>query len=329
MHEPHRLAADEARSMQRGYRPAIYIEAADDPMKPSRAPAGRARWHLALFVSAAFLCCADQESAASAAQLGYWAAISRALPMAPSGNVVGISCHNCYRSRPGAASTNLSETLERIAKAQAADADILELDVKEQSGQWYVDHDDEGSRDGPLLADVLGAPTLRAGDQLLYIEIKETRPTRHRIARLLGEITRHGYPAPGRDVILRSFNSRFENLRLAKKLLASPEFAPHAPHFRLQVLYQKREVDDDATASRLMRSAMDAGMDGVEFHYRCRHIWQLLNEARALGLGTNIWTFRSRTGTSECARFRDSADSLTTDSSPQACRRAVLSPSDD
>lgn len=274
--------------------------------------------------AALLLCCHQRTSQpVKAPGAGYWASIVRPLPVTPRGHTVAVSCHNCYQSLPATA-TNLPATLQKIASAQQAGADIIELDVKEDGGRWYVDHDDDGSRDGPLLDDVLADPDLRSGNQLLYVELKETRPTRRSVRALLDALTKLEYARPGRDLVLRSFHQRIQNLRIAKHWLTCARYATHAPHIRLQVLFQKREVKDLQAARALMREAHEAGLQGVEFQYQSARIEQLLHEAHEQGFGTNVWTFRRHGGTRQCARFRDAADSLTTDSPPGKCRSAVM-----
>jgi hypothetical protein len=48
----------------------------------------------------------------------YWNGISRALPVSPLGNVVALSCHNCYGD-------TTAQTQAEVAKALARDFDLI------------------------------------------------------------------------------------------------------------------------------------------------------------------------------------------------------------
>lgn len=289
---------------------------------------GSRRWKLICLLAAGYLCYHDVEPPARAARAGYWSVTrARAFATAPSGNVIALSCHNCYQARPGKPRSNLKTTLAKISAAQRAGADLIELDLKEEAGEWYLDHEDSGSRDGPRLSRVLQEPILRRRSQLLYLELKERHPTARSVAQLLREIVGFGYAESGRLVVLRAFSANALNLELIQRRLASPEHRAHAAQFRTQRLYTRAEMVRPSAATAALRAAARQRLSGVEFHFRTRRLPQLLDEARALGLGTNVWTLDSRNAARRCARYRDIADALTTDlSALRTCRRAVVDP---
>jgi glycerophosphoryl diester phosphodiesterase len=256
-------------------------------------------------------------------QRSYWKGTARKLALSPAGNVVGVSCHNCYRFDLATSGENLAATLAKLHAAQQAGADLLELDVKEQAGTWYVGHDDDGSSNGATFDDVLADDALLHGDQVLYIEIKEQDPNENRMLELLTSIAAAGYAVEGRDVVIRTFNALVEHLNIAARLLGEGELADNGAHFRLQVLYTLAEADDATSIEMLIDGAASSGLSGVEFNYTSARVLDLLDLARGLGLGTNVWTFGVDDGTAKCAEFRDVTDAVTTDSPLDLCRAAV------
>jgi glycerophosphoryl diester phosphodiesterase len=267
-----------------------------------------------------------RDAAPAARRTNYWAATTRALSVSPAGNKVAVSCHNCYRSKRGSEQDNLRATLKRIHRAQRRGADIIELDVKQDGGEWYVDHDDRGDRDGPRLAQVLSDRDLRRGNQLLFLEIKERTPTQNGIAQLVSNLVSHGFAARGHEVVLRSFNAKLRNLELVQRALGSVELGPHAHYVRLQVLYARDEVASPEHARAQIRAAARGGYHGVEFPSDAPDLFRLLQDAREHGLGTNVWIPRRKTSLHDCARLRDVTDALTTDLSPERCRSAIEAP---
>jgi hypothetical protein len=262
---------------------------------------------------------AQDEPAPLPIRLGYWRGVRRKLAVSPNGNPVAVSCHNCYRDDLTTSTANLEATLREIHAGQDLGADLIEIDVREHQGTWYVGHDDDGSQDGAPLREVLADAALREGDQLLYLEIKERAPTEDSLAELLAIVAKADIATPGRFAVLRSFNDIAENLAIVRRQLE----AMTSRALRVQVLFATAEVDDLSAAPDLLEAALRNGFDGVEFNHRSRHILELLAMARAAGLGTNVWTFGAKEGSAKCEQFRDVTDAVTTDSAPDACRSAI------
>ena len=74
---------------------------------------------------------------------------------------MGIVCHNCYSTASLNRTTNLEQTEELLGQAMADGADLLELDIKVQGGNWHVEHDDVGGTHGAFLSDVLDLPLVK------------------------------------------------------------------------------------------------------------------------------------------------------------------------
>jgi glycerophosphoryl diester phosphodiesterase len=266
---------------------------------------------------------AQTDSGEPPAKSRYWDGVGRAFATSPSGNIAAVSCHNCYRIDFATPDQNLAATLTKLHAAQQAGADLLELDVKDESGTWSVNHNDDGTTNGAVLDDVLADEELLSGDQLLYLEIKEDQAADPaRLLQLLLSIVDAGYAVEGRDVVLRAFHSRLGQIQALRQLLVD-NAVPAAAFFRTQVLFTLGEAADRASVEGMIDEAATEGIDGVEFNYTSTGVFELLAYSRDKGLGTNVWTFSADQGTQLCAEFRDASDALTTDSSVDQCRAAV------
>lgn len=250
----------------------------------------------------------------------YTTGIARAFAITPYGHPTGISCHNCYASTGASA---LVDTLAKIHQAQTDGADFIELDLREQSGTVYVQHDDGTSVTGAKLGDVLADSQLKSGDQVLFIELKETTPTDAFLASVLDALVANGYGKAGRPVVLRAFDSIVENVEIARKLLGRAKYASLRPYVRLHVLFEQADGNDVATLQTRVAHVRDEGMHGVEFEYRTPNLFGALAYARSLDLGVNLWTVPVAVGEVFVASLRDQTDVITCDY-PVAKARAVV-----
>jgi glycerophosphoryl diester phosphodiesterase len=248
--------------------------------------------------------------------LPYWAGVQRSLPRTPYDHENAVSCHNCYAS-------SLSATLDKIHAAQASGADLIELDIKDEGGTVYVQHDDTGSTSAPRFAEVLADPGLKAGNQLLFIETKETAPSESYLRAVLDQLAAAGYGVAGRPVVLRTFDSLRDNLIIARKLLATPTYAAMRPHVRLHVLFPSAEGADVAALQTKVAASKQRGFHGVEFEYRTPNLFGALAYAKSLGMGTSLWTLPVSMGEAFIAALRDEVDALTVDY-PVSQARAVI-----
>ena len=257
-------------------------------------------------------------------RVGYWNGVARQPARSSLGNFAAISAHNCYLAFLDPASS-LEMTRTMIQEAVTGGADLIELDIKEEGGVILVDHDDDGSLDGAPLADVLDLPVLRDGDQVLFLEIKETEPTEAFIAGLLEilDARRAQYARNGRPVVLRTFLSLLPNVALARQLLASGAYPLIDHYIRLSVLFGKNDFPALATFQEKITQVAADGFGMVEFQYQDRNLFGKLAAARSLGLGINVWTIPSALGAVFVAGLREEVDVLTTDLSAAEARAAV------
>ena len=250
--------------------------------------------------------------------------VTRQPARSPLGNVAAISAHNCYLAFMDPA-TSLEATRTMIQEAVDGGADLIELDIKAEGGEIFVDHDDDGSVDGALLADVLDLPELQAADQLLYIEIKENEPADAFIAGLLDilDARREHYAHNGRPVVLRTFLYRLGNVALARQLLDGGGYPLIEHYVRLSVLFNN---DDFPVLSTFQEKIAQVAADGygmVEFHYRDRNLMGKVAYARSLDLGVNLWTIPKSMGPVFTTGLREEVDAITTDLSVATARAAV------
>lgn len=246
----------------------------------------------------------------------YWHGVTRAIGKTPYGHATAISCHNCYAA-------GLAATLSKIHQAQADGADLIELDLKEQGGSVYVQHNDDGTTVGPKLPEVLADAQLKAGDQLLFLEFKETAPSDAFVTAVLDALAASGYGAAGRPVVLRAFDNVSESILIARRLLATGPYASLRPHVRLHVLFSQGDGTDIGALQSRIGQWRAKGVHGVEFEYQTPNLPGAIGQARLLDLGTNVWTVPVSMGEVFVSSLRDEADALTVDY-PVAKARAVV-----
>jgi hypothetical protein len=252
---------------------------------------------------------------------GFWTGVSRDMPATPYGNVTAISSHNCY-VHDTSPSASLTGTLDKIHAAQDKNADLIELDIILEGGNIHVDHDDNGDADGAYLQQVLGDTALRFGDEILYIEIKESTISESFIFDLLFLLSAYGYAVNGRPVVLRAFHTRRGHLFHAKNLLEET-FTSIADHVYLSELFGLNETAPISAFQDLVMAAKTDGFDMVEFNYQNDNLFSLVALSRSLGLGVNLWTIPLSFGEVFIAALRDEVDVLTVDYDVAKARQIV------
>ena len=250
------------------------------------------------------------------ADVPYWTGTSRPLSTTPYGNKVGLACHNCYGS-------TLADTLARIHDAQASGADLIELDVRHEAGQARVEYTDVG---GPLLTDVLADSALHDGDQLLFVEIADTAPTRQDVDDVIDSIAQYGYAQAGRPVFLRANKTVKDAMLHARDALATPAFADVRPYFRLHVLVGDANTTDITALQNAIAETWHNGLHGVEFVRSTPNLFGALTFAKARGLGTALYSVPESDGRVLISVLREEADILTLDVSADIGRQAVTEP---
>jgi hypothetical protein len=255
-------------------------------------------------------------ASALAVTTGYWSGVNRALATSPNGNVVAISCHNCYGD------TNALTTTE-VAKALARTFDLVEFDVTlHADGKVYVEHTDSEESTRGTFAQALANTSLRDSDRLLFIEIKENYSSQGEtdlmMLSVLRSIAAGGYAAAGRPAVLRAFmdsKNRHQHLIRAKSLLAAAEFDAIRPHIRFHTLLQ-------ADIRNGIRTTKDLGFHGIELEYRMADLFGALMQAKLLGLGAGVYTTPASMGEVYLSALREDVDYITTDYDRAATAKA-------
>jgi glycerophosphoryl diester phosphodiesterase len=247
---------------------------------------------------------------ASPLNTGYWSNVTKTFPRTPTGHVVGIGAHNSYVTTESTSSANLTKTNAALQLGINANADLLELDVKEEGGRVYVHHEDNGTTNGALLASVLDYAALKSDDSVLYIEIKESS-TYSSLARQLLDMLRARrtwYARDGRPVVFRSFYSRRAALSAIQALL--PEYADLSPYIRFHVFLQDSTAADMPTFHGLIQDAKSRGWHGVEFPYDSTNLLSKIAYAKSLGLGVTLWTIPASMGEVYLSNLREEVDAF-------------------
>jgi hypothetical protein len=244
----------------------------------------------------------------------YWNGVTRALPVTPLGNVVALSCHNCYGD-------SNAETTTEVGKALARGYDLIELDLTVHSnGVVYVEHNDGETAHGTF-AQALANTALQTSDRLLFLEIKESYTTAAAsdamMLNVLRAIRDYGYASAGRPAILRGFmDGRHNHLVRAKALLAATEFAGIRNHIRFHTLIQ-------SNIRANIRATKTLGFHGIELEYRMASLYGALMQAKMLGLGAGVYTAPSSLGELYLSAMREDVDFITSDYDRAATAKAT------
>jgi hypothetical protein len=234
----------------------------------------------------------------------YWNGVTRALPVSPLGNVVGLSCHNCYGDSNAATTTMVGRGLMR-------QFDLFEMDLTIHSnGTVYVEHDDGETAHGTF-AQALANASLQASDRMLFLEIKEAYTTAAASDTMMLSVLRavrdYNYATAGRPVFLRAFmTGRHNHLVRAKGLLANTEFAGIRNHIRFHTL-----IESSVRAN--IRATKDLGFHGIELKYTMPSLFGALMQAKMLGLGAGVYTAPASMGELYLSALREDVDFITTD----------------
>ena len=255
---------------------------------------------------------------------GYWTGVARELTTSPLGHAIGVVAHNCYEEGLSEPGDNLVASLDRMIDAVEEGADLIEWDVRQDAGQWVLEHDDFGSSDAARVADLLVSPEIATWDQPIYIEIKERDPTPIGTENLLEMLLDAGLAENGRPLIIRAFqDERIDNLHLIRELLDSGDYPLQAPYVRLHVLMDDDTAPNTPAFHALILDTLDSGFDGIEFNWHTPDLFNLVNYARSFGLGVGLWTVPERMGEAWCASLREDIDALVVDYDLGDCREVA------
>ncbi len=254
-----------------------------------------------------------------------WQGVQRPnLTTSAIGNVVPISCHNCYNGPENQVYTTAGANA-KIDNALGREADLIELDIADAGGTLCVNHGDLAScASNPTLQDLLDNPVLAAADALLFVEIKEGNQAADAFAlSLLGLLdANRAYVKNGRPIYLRAFSGSLFYLQAIQNRLA--DFPMIASYVRFSVLYGR-----DATAAvstfgaNIMADVAGNGFDMVELDYRNRNLAGLTKLAQANDLAVGLYTIPGDFGEVFLATHRENVDQLTAEYRVDQARAVV------
>ena len=209
------------------------------------------------------------------------------------------------------------KTLQIIHAAQADEADAIELDIVSWDYILRVTHDDNSNAEkAARLSDVLADQELQEGTQLLYLELKEKKPNAKKIRLLLDLLVEHEYATNGRPVVIRSFgtDNRKKNLSLLKTILQEPAYIHIRPYIRRHTLL------GDEGSQKLIGDLYEDGIDAVEIKYSRKNLFGMLIYAKALGMGTGVWSLGKK---EEVSAFREVVDTMIIDLPTDKARKLI------
>ncbi len=243
------------------------------------------------------------------------------LPLQPLQPRTAVSCHNCYDTTQPTQAANLTATLDKLEAAMRGGADVLELDVKQQGGDWIVAHDGGGASHGARLHDVIRNEIVCAGWQPLFIEVKAESLTRAAADGLIDIVRRSACITATRPVVFRALRVNEKALRMLMESMTATGNAELAKVSRFHSLYSEQDVKDGLWEMDMGQGNQE--VDGVEFQYTAPGIDAVLQEAHDAGLLTGLWTFPEYETSELCERFAGVADTVTVDGEPSECKRAM------
>lgn len=243
---------------------------------------------------------------------GIWAGVERPnLATTPLGNVVPISCHNCYNG-PSNEVYDTAMARAKISLALGRGADLIEIDIADAGGTLCAYHGDPSSCAGaPTLSDLLSDATLSTSDAMLFIEIKETGATPAAFAtELLTLLDAHReLVRNGRPLFLRAFASLRDYLTAIQ--IAAADYPMIAPYLRYSVLYGASSTAVATMQAAIATDVASAGFDMVELNYQQTNMAGLLSYAQSLGLAVGVWTIPGSFGEVFIAALREMVDQIT------------------
>ncbi|MEN8207273.1 MAG: hypothetical protein ABFS24_14890 [Pseudomonadota bacterium] len=237
---------------------------------------------------------------------GFWQGITKALPTTGLGNVVAVSCHNCYNG-PNNEIYNTTQANSKINYALANGADLIEIDIGEYLGVVYANHDDPLSGSYPTLAQLLDNTVLLNSEAMLFMEIKERGIDPNTFATLVLDLlnSRQAYASEGRWVFFRAFSRSLPYLIALRDAL--PGYPQIAPFVRFIVLYDGGPTLYNAIDNEVVAN----GFHGVEVRYTSDNLYAHLMYARSLGLMAGIWTVPAAFGEVAIGAMREDVDQMT------------------
>lgn len=247
---------------------------------------------------------------------GHWDGVAKPnLTTTPLGNVVPVSCHNCYNGADDEP-LDLQQARFKIALALDRDADIVDLDVAATAnGTLCATYDDVETCTARLpLQDLMDTGNLRAADALLFVEIREVDMAPGDFAdRLLALLDQNReYVRNGRPVVIHAFDNFIKYLEAVQtELPAYPLIAPYVKFAVLYGLSEARTTADLQTA--IATDAIAHGFEMVAFDYRIKNLFGAVRFAQDNGLAAGVFVVPAYFGEPLSASLREDFDFMSSE----------------
>jgi cysteine-rich repeat protein len=228
------------------------------------------------------------------------------------GNVVPISCHNCYNG-PSNEIYTTAGALAKINNAISHQADLIELDICDAAGTMCVYHGETTSCTGkPTLSSLLADSSFSNSNSMLFIEIKESGLLADTFATNLLDIlnSNRAFVKNGRPVFIRAFSGSISYLQAISNAL--PNYPLIENYFKFSVLYGKNSISAVADfQTHILTNIANNQFHMVEFDYKQKNLPGLTKYAQSLGLGVGVYTIPGSFGQVMIAALRDEVDQIT------------------
>jgi hypothetical protein len=233
-----------------------------------------------------------------------------------SGNVLALSCHNCYQND----NAFLPKSLSKIDSAINASADLIELDLvfDNQANEFRVSHEKES--DGVLFTQIISQPMLVNTTELLFIELKQKITELSKIRSLFNSLKLHvnstgqyAYLNQNRFVTIRHMQDS-QTLSRFRNVLAEREFADIRDFVKLSRLYYKKE---ETQIFNEIVNAHQCGFHMIELEVGLgiEVILRLNAFAENLGLAVNVFTIINTNVDNTVSALKHDIDILTIEDS--------------
>jgi len=238
--------------------------------------------------------------------------------VAGSGNLLALSCHNCYQNN----NAFLTDSLNKIDSAISSNADLIELDLvfDKQNEVFRVSHEIESN--GVLFTQLISQPLLINTPQLLFIELKQGISDLSNIRMLFNSLKSHvnssgqyAYLNQNRFVTIRHIQDN-KTLSRFRQVLTEHEFADISAFVNLSRLYYKKTEAEMLTE---IANAHQCGFHMIELDLRLGVdvILRLNAFAENLGLAVNVFTIINKNVDSTVSALKHDVDVFTIEDSSE------------
>ena len=253
---------------------------------------------------------------------GYWTGVARDVSGTPLGRPVLAVCQQCFTVEAGA---SRDETIGDILTAMGQGVDIVDLWIKGEGGNLYVDDLDTGGTDGVLLADIMSAATTTSAEFLIRLTVSEETIEASFAESVLDLIDseRERVARNGRPIIVQLPYAKREYLPIFVTELSGGTYPFIERYVRLHVSFDLDELPSTADFQTALTALADEGAGAVVFHAHQTELFALLQTARSLGLAIEVSDLPEDDASLVTAMLREDVDAIALQSNLAEPRAAI------